>query len=85
VNRKEYAVLLDLIDQRIKASLPIREGYFRRYRRGINFHVHGSLEETSQERDRLYNRGFPNPVGGPLYGPFLMLESFLQVRGDHVK
>lgn len=31
------------------------------------------------------HRGSPNPVGGPLYGPLLMLISFLQVCGDHVK
>jgi hypothetical protein len=32
VNRKEYDALLDLIDQRIDASFPIRAEYFRGYR-----------------------------------------------------
>jgi len=52
---KEYDVLPDLIDQRTDASLPIRDEYFRRYRRGIRFHVHSSLEKTAQEHDRPYN------------------------------
>jgi len=52
---KKYDALLDLIDERIETSEPRRAEYFRGYLRGIHFHVHGSLEETAQEHNRLCN------------------------------
>jgi ribosome modulation factor len=55
LDRKEYDGLLHLIDQMIETSEPKRAEYFRGYRRGIQFHVLGNLEETAQEHYRLYN------------------------------
>ena len=52
---KKYDALLDLIDERIETSEPRRAEYFRGYLRGIHFHVHGGLEETTQKHDRLYS------------------------------
>ena len=52
---ENYDSVLNLIDKMIETSVPRRAEYFRGYRRGIHFHVHGSLEETAQEHDRLYN------------------------------
>lgn len=53
--REKYDALLDLIDERIETSEPRRAEYFRGYLRGIHFHVHGGLEETTQKRYRLHN------------------------------
>ena len=55
MDKKEYDALLDLIRKSIETSEPKRAEYFRGYRRGIQFHVLGILEETDQEHDRLYN------------------------------
>ncbi len=48
---KEYEVLIDLINQRIETSEPTRAEYFRGYRRGIQFHILGRLEETIQDHN----------------------------------
>jgi hypothetical protein len=50
-----YDTLLDFIDERIKTSEPRRADYFRGYRRGVHFYIHGSLEEAAKELEVLYN------------------------------
>ena len=55
MDRKECEALLNTIDQMIETSLPRRGEYFRGYRRGIQFYVLGTLEETAQEHNRLCN------------------------------
>jgi len=55
LDRKEYDTLLDLTLQMIETFILRRAEYFREYRRGIHFHVHGRLEETPQENNRLCN------------------------------
>jgi hypothetical protein len=52
---KKYDDLLDFIDEKIDTSEPRRAEYFRGYLRGIHFHVHGGLEETTRKHDLLYN------------------------------
>lgn len=52
---KKYDDLLDFIDEKIDTSEPRRAEYFRGYLRGIHFHVHGSLEETTQKHARFFN------------------------------
>lgn len=66
---KKYDALLDLIDERIETSEPRRAEYFRGYLRGIHFHVHGGLEETTQMHDRLYN-GSDGDSGDPYLDAF---------------
>jgi len=66
---KKYDALLDLIDERIETSEPRRAEYFRGYLRGIHFHVHGGLEETTKMNNRLYN-GSDGDSGDPCIDAF---------------
>ena len=49
MDRQEYDTLLNVFDRMIEISEPGRAEYYRGYRRGIQVHLLGTLEETVQE------------------------------------
>jgi len=53
LEKKEYDALFGLIDQMIETSEPRRAEYFRGYRWGLRFYVHGALEISAQEHSQL--------------------------------
>jgi hypothetical protein len=58
LEKKEYDALFNLIDQMIETSEPNRAEYFRGYRWGLRFYVHGTLEIPSQEHSQLLDGAF---------------------------
>jgi hypothetical protein len=55
VDPTKYDTLPDIIDENINTSEPKRAEYFRESLRGVHFRVHGGLEETTRNPDRLDN------------------------------